>query len=92
MRQDHLYAFKGLAGKYGPLGVHASMLAIMAGGAAHVQPALTRQLLGGRPGWECPYILHVRHGPPAALLSPAAQAAAATAHSACPGRSHQAGC
>lgn len=32
LRQDHLYAFKGLAGKYGPLGVHASMLAIMAGG------------------------------------------------------------
>lgn len=26
-----LYAFKGLAGRLGPIGVHASMLAIMAG-------------------------------------------------------------
>ena len=31
VRDTSLYAFKGLAGKYGPLGVHASMLAVMAG-------------------------------------------------------------
>ena len=29
-----LYAFKGLAGRLGPIGVHASMLAVMAGGFA----------------------------------------------------------
>eukprot|EP00887_Chlorella_sp_A99_P002598 scaffold6.g2598.t1 len=31
LREGRLYAFKGLAGKLGPMGVHASMLAIMAG-------------------------------------------------------------
>ncbi|KAK9792693.1 hypothetical protein WJX73_002523 [Symbiochloris irregularis] len=36
-----LYAFKGLAGKIGPIGVHASMLAIMAGVS-----------LGGVGGWK----------------------------------------
>ncbi len=29
-----LYAFKGLAGRLGPIGVHASMLAVMAGALA----------------------------------------------------------
>ena len=42
MREDHLYAFKGLAGKYGPLGVHASMLAIMAGVCCSPAAALAR--------------------------------------------------
>lgn len=36
-----LYAFKGLAGRLGPIGVHASMLAIMAGVA-----------WGGLSGWK----------------------------------------
>ena len=31
MQNGALYAFKGLAGKLGPIGVHASMLAVMAG-------------------------------------------------------------
>lgn len=31
IKDGSLYAFKGLAGKLGPIGVHASMLAIMAG-------------------------------------------------------------
>lgn len=31
LEKGSLYAFKGLAGKLGPIGVHASMLAIMAG-------------------------------------------------------------
>ena len=36
VKQGSLYAFKGLAGKLGPLGVHASMLAIMAGAGLSV--------------------------------------------------------
>ena len=31
LRGQRLYAFKGLAGRMGPIGVHASLLAIMAG-------------------------------------------------------------
>ena len=34
LRDGSLYAFKGLAGKLGPIGVHAAMLLIMAGAAA----------------------------------------------------------
>ncbi len=32
LKGGSLYAFKGLAGKLGPIGVHAAMLLIMAGG------------------------------------------------------------
>lgn len=31
LKEGSLYAFKGLAGKLGPIGVHAAMLLIMAG-------------------------------------------------------------
>ena len=31
LRDGSLYAFKGLAGKLGPIGVHAAMLLVMAG-------------------------------------------------------------
>lgn len=31
LKQGSLYAFKGLVGRLGPIGVHASMLLIMAG-------------------------------------------------------------
>ncbi len=34
LRDGGLYAFKGLAGKLGPIGVHAAMLLIMAGALA----------------------------------------------------------
>lgn len=40
-RTGAMYAFKGLAGRLGPIGVHASMLAIMAGVA-----------WGGLSGWK----------------------------------------
>lgn len=38
LREGSLYAFKGLAGKLGPIGVHAAMLLIM-GGALHAHAA-----------------------------------------------------
>lgn len=41
MRGGALYGFKGLAGRLGPIGVHASMLAIMGGVA-----------WGGLSGWK----------------------------------------
>ena len=41
MRDGALYGFKGLAGRLGPIGVHASMLAIMGGVA-----------WGGLSGWK----------------------------------------
>lgn len=41
VRDGALYAFKGLAGRLGPIGVHASMLAIMGGVA-----------WGGLSGWK----------------------------------------
>ncbi len=37
LRDGSLYAFKGLAGKLGPIGVHAAMLLVMAG-ASQVHP------------------------------------------------------
>lgn len=40
-----LYAFKGLAGKLGPVGVHASMLGIIAGVAVCVLCSSTGELL-----------------------------------------------
>ena len=56
MRDTSLYAFKGLAGKYGPLGVHASMLAVMAGGlpnkflqSLEVQQLASRSCVSGQP-------------------------------------------
>ena len=48
MRQEQLYAFKGLAGKYGPLGVHASMLAIMAGKSGHAAVGLALAVRSGQ--------------------------------------------
>jgi cytochrome c biogenesis protein len=41
VRDGALYGFKGLAGRLGPIGVHASMLAIMGGVA-----------WGGLSGWK----------------------------------------
>ena len=45
LRGGSMYAFKGLAGKLGPIGVHAAMLLVMAGTpAAQTLPSSVRDL------------------------------------------------
>lgn len=42
LKERSLYAFKGLAGKLGPIGVHAAMLLVMAGALQPLPPRLTQ--------------------------------------------------
>lgn len=39
LKNGSLYAFKGIAGRFAPIGVHVSMLLIIAGGGTHMLPS-----------------------------------------------------
>jgi len=73
VRGGALYAFRGLGGKLGPIGVHAAMLAIMAGAPARV-PAAALAPGSGRPAATTP-------------VRPAGRTCAPTAPQ--PGRAHR---
>jgi cytochrome c biogenesis protein ResB len=53
LQRGSLYAFKGLAGRLGPIGVHAAMLLIMAGGSDNARCATCTWVASGLSMMHC---------------------------------------